>query len=88
MDGVRSGKGTDGCGRYGGPPPGCAVSAAAFSRDEAYRAMRRVVPDLERPAAERGPLSDEQARAVALYLSAEEQLRIQRPHIPALQLTA
>ena len=81
MDGSGSGKGTDGCGTYGGPVPGCSVSAARFARDEAYRAMRRAIPDLERPAAERGTLSDEQSRTVARYLAAEEQLRVRREDV-------
>jgi hypothetical protein len=81
MDGWRNGKGTDGCGGFGVPTPGCGVSEARFARDEAYRAMRRAVPDLERPAADRGPLTDEQARTVARYLAAEDDLRRRRDDV-------
>ena len=81
MERSGSGKGTDGCGTFGGPIAGCGVSAARFERDEAYRAMRRAIPDLEKPAAERGALSEEQARTVERYQAAEEQLRIRRDDV-------
>ncbi len=55
-----------------------AVAAALAKRDLCYGVMRRAVPDLEKPAAERAPLSGEQAIVVARFVVAEDRLRVLR----------
>ena len=39
-----------------------------------YRRMRALIPDLDRPVADRGPLSAAQAEAVGRYVEAESHL--------------
>jgi hypothetical protein len=51
-----------------------AMYEAIADVDRFYRAMRASVPHLERPAAEHGTLTPEQAEAVARYRAAEARL--------------
>ncbi len=53
---------------------GSAVYEAVADADRKYRHMRATVPQLAQPTADRLPLTDEQAAAVAAYRVAEGRL--------------
>ena len=48
-------------------PSALDYEVALDAEDAAYRHMRDVVPDLSRPARERGPVTDSQRRAIDTY---------------------
>ncbi len=57
---------------------GAAVFAAAADVEHAYARMRATVPQLDRPATVRRPLTPAEAEAVATYLAAEATLQAVR----------
>ena len=54
------------------------MNAAALQERQAYQEMRDLLPGLHLPAAERPPLTREQANAVANYEHARERVRLLR----------
>ncbi len=54
------------------------MNAAALQERHAYAEMRALVGDLHLPAAQRAPLTREQANAVANYEHARERVRLLR----------
>ena len=53
---------------------GSALFDAVAEIDRCYRRMRALIPDLDRPVADRGPLSTAQAEALGRYMEAESSL--------------
>ena len=59
------------------------MNAAALQEAQAYQEMRDLLPGLHLPAAERPPLTQEQANAVANYEHARETVRLLRARFHA-----